>query len=96
MKMRVFSPLDNVSRAAEAVAEFGFMAVDGTASTAEFFCSRVTQALAPYDEIIPITAYQNVTHRGNVYLVLDTARFPLDQRSILKKKVAELDRMDPG
>lgn len=96
MNMRVVMPQDEVSVAVAAVMAHGFAAVEGTKSQAEPFCRRVIEALEPNDEVVPITSYQNVTHRGYLYLVVDTERFPLDRRGALKAKVAELDRLDPG
>ena len=96
MQLRAIMPHENVYNAVDAVIAHGFAAVEGTKSQAVPFCERIIEALGPYDDVVPITSYQNVRNRGYLYLVVDMDRFPLDDTSVLKRRVAELDRLDPG
>jgi len=92
MQMRVIMPHENVYNAVDAVIAHGFAAVEGTKSQAVPFCEQIIEALNPYEDVAPITSYQNVRNRGYLYLVVDTERFHLDDRGVLKRLVDQLDR----
>ncbi len=69
---RVFIPPENVFNAVDAVVADGYAAVEGTKSIAVPYCSRIIDALEPYEDITAVTSYQNVTNSGYLYLVVDT------------------------
>ncbi|OHV13889.1 hypothetical protein [Kushneria phosphatilytica] len=70
--MRVIMPTDNVHDAVDAVRQHGFAAIEGTQTQAVPFCRRLEEALAPYDDIEPITSFQCVANRGYLYLVVES------------------------
>lgn len=92
---RVFIPPENVCNAVDAVVAVGYAAVEGTKSIAVPYCNRIIDALEPYDDITPVTTYQNVTNRGYLYLVVDTQKYQ-PTVSQLRDLIDELDRNDPG
>ncbi|AEM46572.1 hypothetical protein Acife_0344 [Acidithiobacillus ferrivorans SS3] len=91
---RVFMPTENVFNAVDAVVSDGYAAVEGTKRMAVPYCEKIIAELEPYENILPVTSYQDVTNRGYLYLVVDANRFPVVGDE-LRDLIDELDRNDP-
>ncbi|WP_139074446.1 hypothetical protein [Xanthomonas bromi] len=91
---RVFIPPENVYNAVDAVVAHGYAAVEGTKAIAVPYCDKIVDALEPYDDITPVTAYQNVTNLGYLYLVVDTQRYSPTAPQ-LRALIDDLDRNYP-